>query len=83
MIGERFDTVICGHSHVPGIVETPRGRYVNTGTWASGQRTYGRWTGTRAQVLDADTGAEIGDEDYRAIPTQTAAQDLFDRWARR
>jgi len=83
VLGDRFNTVVCGHSHVPGVVGTPRGVYVNTGAWASGLRTYGLWTGSRMQVCEVDTGRELGDEEYRGIPAQTEPNDLFDCWARR
>ncbi len=77
-----FDIIVCGHSHVPGIVRTPRGVYVNTGTWTCGLRTYAQWTGERFQVLDVDSGRELGDEEFVGLPAETEPEDLFRWWAR-
>ncbi len=81
VLGHEFDTVLCGHSHVPGVVRTPRGVYANTGTWTCGLRTYARWTGERFQVVDVDSGRELGDEQFVAVPAETEPEDLFRWWA--
>lgn len=81
VLGEAFDTVICGHTHLPGVVETPSGTYANIGTWTYGMRTYGRWTGTHFEVRDVDSDATYRDESYVPIPATTAPEDLFDWWS--
>lgn len=81
LLGQTFDTVVCGHSHVPGVVATPRGVYVNTGTWASGLRTYGHFTGERFRVLEVDGDVELRDEHYAHLPAETEPEDLFRWWA--
>lgn len=35
------DTVVFGHTHAPGVVERPGGRYLNVGDWYQ-HRTFGR-----------------------------------------
>lgn len=35
-----IDTLICGHSHQPGMVRFPGGLYVNAGSWTYGDATY-------------------------------------------
>lgn len=81
-LGRPCEAVLCGHSHLPGLVHTERGVYANTGTWTGGMRSYARWSEGRIRVLDADTGAEIGDQHYAGIPQQTEENDLFAWWAR-
>jgi len=82
MLGERFDTVVCGHSHVPGIARTPRGIYVNTGSWTCGWQTYALWSDDHFLLFDARDEREIGDGELADVPTDTEPEDLF-RWWRR
>lgn len=82
VFGEGFDNVLCGHTHVPGVVHTEGGLYANSGTWASGMRTYATWSAGRFAVYDVDTGGEIRDEHYASVPEETTAADLFDWWTR-
>lgn len=81
VLGKRFETVICGHSHFPGIVKTARGVYVNTGSWTGGEGCCAHWNGERFRVLDVKTDREIGDEAFVNLPTQTETADLFRWWA--
>jgi len=80
LLGKDFDTIVCGHSHEPGVVQTPSGVYANTGTWACGTRSYATWNGQRIVVHDVDSGRAIGDERYVSVPDDTVPQDLFDWW---
>ncbi len=80
LLGKDFDTVVCGHSHEPGVVQTARGVYANVGTWACGTRSYGLYDGERIVVREVDTGRELGDERYVSVPEHTEPQDLFDWW---
>ena len=81
LLGDPFDTVVCGHTHVPGIVRTARGAYVNTGSWTCGSRTYAQWTGERFVVAEVDSGRELGDEGFASLPAETEPEDLFRWWA--
>lgn len=80
VLGHGFDAVLCGHTHVPGVVGTPRGVYANTGTWADGLQTFARWTGDRFLVQDALSGRKLGDEEFSNVPTETEPKDLFRWW---
>ncbi|MEE2828065.1 MAG: metallophosphoesterase [Myxococcota bacterium] len=64
----RFDTIICGHSHVPGVVPAgPSGTYVNLGSWSFGNAQYGIWDGQTFVLKDWISGRRIRDENYRHI----------------
>ncbi len=82
VLGGDFDTVICGHSHFPGIARTARGVYVNTGSWTCGSRTIAHWTSKKMVVLDLHTGREVGDELFADLPEETEPEDLFRWWTR-
>jgi len=82
VLGKRFETVVCGHSHFPGIAKTARGVYVNTGSWTEGEGCCAHWNGERFRVLDVNTDREIGDEAFVNLPAQTEPSDLFRWWSR-
>ena len=64
----RFDTIICGHSHLPGVVETPDDkRYINLGSWSFGNSQFGIWNGDRFQLRDWISGRAFEDENYRHL----------------
>ena len=76
----RYDMVICGHSHIPGVVTTDGGkRYVNLGSWSFGNSQYGVWDGHEVVVRDWITGREYGDENYRHI-FEGRADWTFEEW---
>ena len=78
----RFDTVVCGHSHVPGVVEVGGGQtFVNTGSWSFGNSQYGVLTGGGFELYDWMTGRRILDENYRAIFEGRADRGYLD-WYR-
>jgi UDP-2,3-diacylglucosamine pyrophosphatase LpxH len=80
VLGAGFNTVVCGHSHFPGIARTARGLYINTGSWTCGSRTAAHWTGKTFRALDLHTGRELGDELFIGLPEETEPQDLFRWW---
>jgi UDP-2,3-diacylglucosamine pyrophosphatase LpxH len=82
VLGERFDAVVCGHTHIPGIVQTPRGIYVNTGSWTGAAPTFAHWNGERFRVLEVDGGRELGGEELAGLEVETEPEDLFRWWAR-
>ncbi len=76
----RFDTVICGHSHIPGRVTTEQGKqYVNLGSWSFNNSQYGIWDGREMVVRDWITGREFEDENYRHI-FEGRADWTFQEW---
>ena len=65
---DRFEIIVCGHSHLPGIVELEGGRrYVNIGSWTFRNAQYGVWDGENLVVRDWLTGRVYADENYRPI----------------
>jgi UDP-2,3-diacylglucosamine hydrolase len=65
---DRFELIVCGHSHLPGIVELEGGRrYVNIGSWTFRNAQYGVWDGENLVVRDWLTGRIYDDENYRPI----------------
>jgi len=77
----RFDTIICGHSHIPGVVSAgEHGTYVNTGSWSFGNSQYGIWDGQTFTLRDWISGRQLKDENYRRIfsgETQRSYEDWF------
>jgi UDP-2,3-diacylglucosamine pyrophosphatase LpxH len=79
---DRFDTVICGHSHVPGVVEVSGGQtFVNTGSWSFGNSQYGILGAGGFELYDWMTGRRILDENYRAIFEGKAERSYLDWFA--
>ena len=67
-VNPRFDTIICGHSHLPGVVETSEDkRYINLGSWSFGNSQYGIWDGSSFVLRDWISGREFSDENYRHL----------------
>ncbi|GEM_PF-812930 len=67
-VNPRFETILCGHSHLPGIVETEgEKRYINLGSWSFGNSQYGIWDGRRFVLRDWISGREFADENYRHL----------------
>ena len=78
--GAAFDTVICGHSHIPGVVKLEDGkRFVNLGSWSFANSQYGIWDGVRFSVRDWISGREVRDENYRPI-FEGRADRTYDEW---
>ncbi len=77
---DRFEYIVCGHSHLPGIVELEGGRrYVNLGSWTFGNAQYAVWDGERFVLRDWITGRIYADENYR--PIFEGATDLtYEEW---
>jgi UDP-2,3-diacylglucosamine hydrolase len=67
-VNPRFETILCGHSHLPGIVETAdEKRYINLGSWSFGNSQYGIWDGVRFDLRDWISGRTFADENYRHL----------------
>jgi len=65
---DRYEYIVCGHSHLPGIVEeADNKRYVNLGSWTFGNAQYGVWDGEQFVLRDWITGRVYGDDNYRPI----------------
>ena len=82
LLGNPYGRIICGHSHLPGVVPTPTGTYINVGSWTGKSPQYGSWDGQSMTVLEAKTRREFGDEYYQQIPSETVPEDLFRWWTK-
>ncbi|MCP4873691.1 MAG: hypothetical protein GY898_33815 [Proteobacteria bacterium] len=76
-----YDTIICGHSHLPGVVPVDGGakRYINLGSWSFANSQYGIWDGARFHLQDWITGREVRDEQYVPI-FQGLADRTYEEW---
>ncbi len=75
----KYDTVICGHSHLPGIVDDGGRRYINLGSWAFGNSQYGVYDGQEFRIYDWISGRPIRDENYRPI-FEGRTDRTFEQW---
>ena len=73
-------TLVCGHSHQPGVVDVGDKTYVNTGTWTRELSTYVVWDGARFTCHDWVSGTTIGDELYRPFVDGHAPLPLKHWW---
>lgn len=74
-------SLVCGHTHLPGVVPLQGGCYVNTGSWTFGQAHAATWDGGRFVVEDVATGASLGDRHYRWMREGREPGDFFTWWA--
>ena len=75
------DVLVCGHSHLPGVVTLDSGRrYANTGSWTFKSSTYLRLEGDRVELRDWISGREHDDRLYRPILDQEFDHVTFDDW---
>ncbi|MCB9793242.1 MAG: metallophosphoesterase family protein [Alphaproteobacteria bacterium] len=63
-----YRVLVCGHSHLPGVVESPTGRvYANTGSWTFNSSTYLRIDDEGIELKDWLSGKRYDDRLYRPI----------------
>ncbi len=73
-------TLVCGHAHMPGVLDVEGVRYVNTGSWTFGHAQYAMFDGDRFSVRDWLTGREYGDELYQTALKRELVDITMDRW---
>ena len=78
----RFRGIVCGHSHVPGIVRDGDRFYANSGSWTFGASQYLRWDGQDIRCHDWMTGREYGPELYASMLDGTMYERDFFQWWR-
>ncbi len=76
--------VICGHSHLPGIVPLPdaEGGYVNTGSWTFASSHYVIWDGEHFEAHDWITGQQFGQAFYEPLLDGWVYERGFFQWWR-
>lgn len=78
-----WDVVICGHSHLPGLVPSGNGLYVNTGSWTFSSSHYVVWDGKGGWTCkDWITGKSFTTEFYRLLIDGLIYQKDFWQWWR-
>lgn len=75
-----YKTLVCGHTHQPGVVKLGDRTYVNTGTWTRDLTTYVLWDGATFTCRDWRTGVTITDELYRPFLERRAPIPLTSWW---
>ena len=76
-------TVVCGHSHLPGVVEQEGRRYVNTGSWTFASSHYVVWDGKgNFTCRDWITGHQFGAEFYELLLDGSLYRKDFWQWWR-
>ena len=75
-----YRTLVCGHTHQPGVVAIEGKTYVNTGTWTRDMSTYVLWDGQTFTCRDWVTGVRITDELYRPFIERHAPIPLRTWW---
>ncbi len=71
--------IVCGHSHLPGIIRQHGRAYINTGSWTFASSHYAVWDGSDFRSSDWITGRNFSDEMYR--PLLNGSIDEKDFWA--
>lgn len=79
---DEFETIILGHSHLPGIVPQEGRRYINTGSWTFASSHYVTWDGSRFECRDWITGREFQAEFYQPLLDGTLDEKDFWQWWR-
>lgn len=80
----RFDAVVCGHSHLPGVVPRGPGKaYVNTGSWTFASSHYVVWDPQSGFTCrDWITGNRFGAELYAPLLDGVVYEKDFWQWWR-
>lgn len=80
--GGPWPWLVCGHSHLPGLIRTDDGGYVNTGSWTFASSQYAVWDGTDFAVQDWISGRSYGDELYQPVLSGVLDEKDFFQWWR-
>lgn len=74
--------IVCGHSHLPGVVTRDGRTYANTGSWTFASSQYLVWDGDDITCHDWLTGRTYGEELYRPMLDGTVYERDFFQWWR-
>jgi UDP-2,3-diacylglucosamine pyrophosphatase LpxH len=72
--------IVCGHSHVPGVVPVGDGAYVNTGSWTFASSHYCIWDGKEFVARDWLTGRQFHQECYETMLDGSLYEIGFNQW---
>jgi len=79
---DKWKYIVCGHSHLPGIVPNGDRAYVNTGSWTFASSHYVVWDGKKFSCNDWISGRAIGAEYYQPLLDGTVDEKDFWQWWR-
>ncbi|MFQ5479281.1 MAG: UDP-2,3-diacylglucosamine diphosphatase [Candidatus Binatia bacterium] len=80
--GGPYEALLCGHTHLPGLVDLGGGHYINAGSWAFGAAEVATWNGTGFSVTDCKRETVVRDEHYRWMLGTPDPGDFFAWWKR-
>jgi UDP-2,3-diacylglucosamine pyrophosphatase LpxH len=75
------ETMVCGHTHVPGQLELSGRRYVNAGSWAGEAACVAVLDGDEFEVTDLGTQCVHRAEGLQGLLSEQHAGDFFAWWA--
>lgn len=78
----RWDGLICGHSHIPGVVRQQGRFYANTGSWTFGSSQYLLLEGDELHSRDWMSGRTYTDQNYRHLLDGSVYERDFFQWWR-
>jgi UDP-2,3-diacylglucosamine pyrophosphatase LpxH len=78
----KYRVVVCGHSHLPGVVRDGDRIYGNTGSWTFASSQYLVWDGHDIRCFDWITGREYRDELYQTMIDGSLYEHDFFQWWR-
>jgi UDP-2,3-diacylglucosamine pyrophosphatase LpxH len=78
----RYDAIVCGHSHLPGVVTRNGRRYVNTGSWTFASSHYVVYEDGQFTCRDWITGARFAQELYEPLIDGVVYEKDFWQWWR-
>ncbi|MBW1877762.1 MAG: metallophosphoesterase [Deltaproteobacteria bacterium] len=77
---DRWKYIVCGHSHLPGIVRQGGRAYVNSGSWTFASSHYLTWDGRQFSCRDWITGRVFDDDLYKPLVDGTIDEKDFWQW---
>jgi len=77
-----FDFIVCGHSHLPGLVRKGAKTYVNTGSWTFSSSQYAVWDGADFRSSDWITSIDYGADLYQPLIRGAIDEKNFWQWWR-
>jgi hypothetical protein len=81
LVASPWRFLVCGHSHLPGVVRRDGKTFANSGSWTFASSQYLLWDGVDVRCSDWITGREYGDELYRPmLDGSLYEQDFFAWW---
>jgi UDP-2,3-diacylglucosamine pyrophosphatase LpxH len=78
----QWKAIVCGHSHLPGLVNVDDRLYCNTGSWTFASSHFLTYDAGEWHCRDWITGREFGDHFYRPLLDGTIDEKDFWQWWR-